>query len=191
MKKYWRIGLFIILFLVIILTIIFYNTLGIKEINQEITIRHMQTFDSKTKSVLNNSLIGDFQWESTGYQNGGIGRIYNYWTIGNPRFGDSTSPSMHSKIDVSKIEKVTKEDCESAKYGLQGQFDGYYNELEGKENNHYSTIVQDGDVICFSIDENKDGIMGDKFMVIKILSHVDSIQGDYAESVNFSFKVFE
>ncbi|MBU4186533.1 MAG: hypothetical protein KKC23_10110, partial [Proteobacteria bacterium] len=84
MKKLWTIGLIVILGLAIVLAIVFYNEPKTKEMEEEITIKHMQTFDSATKSILNRSILGDFQWQSTGYQNGGIVRIYNYWTIGYP-----------------------------------------------------------------------------------------------------------
>jgi hypothetical protein len=51
--------------------------------------------------------------------------------------------------------------------------------------------VEDKDMICFSVDENKDGIMGDKFFVINVISHIDSSEGNYAESMSFAYKVFE
>lgn len=193
MKNSKIISLIIFLIIAVVITVLLCIKLEKNNIedNSSITITHLQTFDSSSGQILNYSLIGDFQWQSTAYEYGSIGRIYDYWSIGNPRFGNSTNPSMLVKIQETDINKVTKEDCESAKYGLDGEFDSYYNKNITKISNSYSLPVEDKDMICFSVDENKDGIMGDKFFVINVISHIDSSEGNYAESMSFTYKVFE
>lgn len=188
-----RVGIIIIFGIVVM--ILYIGSFGAWKdtLEQEkiVKIESGQTFDSTSGKLFENSKEGDFQWQATGYQYGGIGTIHNTWSIGNPRFGEGAHPSMHVKIDKTNLGKVTKKDCESAEYGLNGEFESHYNIMTGKTNNYYSTKIKDGEIICFSIEKNKDGIWGDKFIAIKIINHTDASDKSYAESMNFAYKMFE
>ena len=48
--------------------------------------------------------------------------------------------------------------------------------------------IADGDVICLSLDKNRDKIFGDGYVKIKIISHTDSQQGNYADSMTFVYE---
>lgn len=157
-----------------------------------VTIKHLEAFDSFDGELSMNSLKGDFQWESTSYQyTDGIGRIYGYWCNGNPRFGNCITASMPVKIEELDLDKVTKDSCESIKYGLDSEFNSHQNRSESSTDISYSIPVKDKEIICFSLDKNRDGIMGDEFIAVKIISHIDSSEESYAESMTFQYKILE
>ncbi len=157
-----------------------------------VTIKHLETFDSFDGQVSINSLKGNFQWESTNYQyTDGIGRIYGYWCNGNPRFGNCITASMPVKIEELDLDRVTKDSCEFIRYGLDSEFNSHQNSSEVNTTLSYSIPVKDEEIICLSIDKDRNGIMGDSFIAIKIISHIDSNEGNYAESMTFKYKLLE
>lgn len=178
----------ILIFFIILIFLIYKNYFLVD--NKIITINHLETFDSSDGKIYTNTLKGDFRWESTGYQyTDGIGRIYGNWCNGNPRFGNCVTASMSVKIKEINLENVTKESCQLIRYGLDKEFNSNQNGSETDASMSYSIPVNDNDIICFSIDKNRDGIMGDEFIAIKIISHIDSNEGDYADSMTFEYKI--
>lgn len=194
MRRGWKIGIIIVLALLIgIIFLIYKEHKDSPQTNYDlITIKHLEAFDSSEGQLSVNSLKGDFQWESTSYQyTNGIGRIYGNWCNGNPRFENCVTASMPLKVKESNLDKVTKNTCESIKYGLDNEFNSHQNSSETSIGVSYSIPVKDGDIICLSIDKNRDGTMGDQFTAIKILSHVTSNEGDYADSMTFEYRILE
>jgi hypothetical protein len=143
-----------------------------------ITIRHWQYFDSSKGSIIFNEkegiASGDFRFESTSYQYGNIGSINGNFLISMKPYKDVTVSRM-KKIENADFDSVTRTVCSNVEYD---QFD---EQILG---------VNDGDVFCLSLDRNRDGVYGDSYLKLNILSHTDSNEGNYAGSVTFVYKVF-
>ncbi|MFH1285768.1 MAG: hypothetical protein ABIH99_04260 [Candidatus Micrarchaeota archaeon] len=136
------------------------------------TIKHLQTFDTVSNQLFERECKGQFQWQSTGYQYGGIGRLYGWFSLGKY---DSCRVSLFQIVSGTNFDSLKKEDCSNLKY-------------DGAD---YTIQVNDGDIVCVSVDgQVNTDTYGDNFFAIKILNHTDSGRG-YAESVNFIYNSFE
>lgn len=173
MKKYYVGIIVFILFVVFSIIILVYNKTS-KENYSKQTIRYLQYFDSSKGIIL---LIdkegishGDFQWQSTIYQNKSIGSISGEFVISLEPY-KSIIASRLKKIQNTDFDSVSKTTCSEIKY---------------EELNSFSN-VDEGDILCVSMDKNRDG--GDGYLKLKIISHTDSKEGKYADSMTFMYKV--
>ena len=141
------------------------------------TIRHWQYFDSSKGSIITDEKegisSGDFRFESTDYRYGSIGSINGNFLISMKPYKDVTVSRM-KKIENADFDSVSGPICRNVEYD---QFD------------EQILRVNDGDVFCLSLDRNRDGVFGDSYLKLKIISHTDSNEGNYAGSMTFVYKV--
>jgi hypothetical protein len=178
-KHYTNVVIFVLLIFSSILIFGYIKTPN--EATQEdyvpITIQHSQYFDSLEGKIITGSnkgiASGDFRWEATGYQYGGEGSINSTFMI-----------SMHpyKDITVSRLKKIENTDFDSNARSTCSKVD--YDRSEEQ-----IIRVNDGDVFCLSLDKNRDGVFGDSYLKLKIKSHTDSSEGNYADSMTFIYKV--
>ena len=141
------------------------------------TLRHWQYFDSSEGVIITENKkaisIGDFRWEATGYKYGGEGSINGTFMI-----------SMHPYKDVivSRLKKIENADFDSVARSICSK-------VEYDQFDEQILRVNDGDVLCLTLDKNRDGVFGDSYMKIKIRSHTDSSEGKSADSMTFIYKV--
>lgn len=172
----------IIIFITLIISsfLIFIHTKISGEISRDpyvpITIHHWQYFDS-TKSILISNdkkgiASGDFRWEATNYQHGGIGSINSKFMI-----------SMHPPkfITVSRLKKIQNADFDSISRKT-------CNEIKYDQADFFSR-VNDNDIFCISRDKNRDHVYGDDYVKLKIVSHKDADNGNYADYITFLYEV--
>jgi hypothetical protein len=173
-KKYYVGIIVIILFVVFSIVILVYNKARSRNY-PELTIRHSQYFDSSKGIILigqEGISHGDFQWQSTIYQNDNIGSIYGEFEVSILPF-KSVTVSRLKKIQNTGFDSVSRATCSGIKYEKLDSF----------------SRVNDGDILCVSMDKNRDGIYGDGYLKLKIISHSDSKEGKYADSMTFIYNV--
>ena len=146
---------------------------------ESLTIGHSQYFDSANGSVIRDEEKGifsaDFRFEATAYQFGGIGSINGNFLISMHPYKDATA-SRSKKINNSDFHAVSRTTCSKAEYD---------------QSSEQIITVSDGDIVCFSLDENRDKVFGDGYVKIKIISHTDSKLGPYADSMTFIYRRLE
>ncbi len=141
------------------------------------TIRHWQYFDSSKRSIITDEKegisSGDFRFESTGYRYGSIGSINGNFLISMTPYKDVTVSRL-KKIQNADFDSISRLTCSKAKYDRSSE---------------QILQVNDGDVLCLALDKNRDGAFGDNYLKIKIISHTDSNEGNYADTIMFIYKV--
>lgn len=141
----------------------------------EITIRHLQYFDSSKGEIITEKekgiSSGDFQWQSTIYQNNRIGSISGRFVISLHPYADITVSRL-KKVQDTDFDSLSRKTCSEIKY----------------EESDFFVGVNDSDIFCVSIDKNRDGVLGDRYLKLKIISHTDSKEGNYSDSMTFIYK---
>lgn len=176
-KKYFVIIMIVLVVVTAILIFNFFLNNPRWENYPEITIRHWQYFDASRDMIIREDekgySYGDFRWESTGYQLGEIGSIKANFMV-----------TMHSQkhIIVSRLKKIENDDFDSVSRSICSK-------VEHDQFDKQMLRVNDGDVLCLSLDKNRDGVFGDSYLKLKIISHTDSSEGNYADSMTFIYKV--
>ncbi len=174
-KHYISIAIFISLVLSSILIFAYMKTPN--ENYMLMTIRHWQYFDASEGIIIKEKKkaisLGDFRWEATGYQYGGEGSINGNFLISMHPYEDVTV-SRIKKIENTDFDSVSRSTCSKATYD---------------QSDEQILRVNDGDVLCLTLDKNRDGVFGDRYLKLKINSHADSSKGTYADSMTFIHKV--
>jgi len=175
-KDLMGITIFILIVVTAIIIISYFQNIPQGRNYPELIIRHLQYFDSSTGNIIAERekaiSSGDFQWQSTIYQNKSIGSISGIFVI---------SVKPYSEITVSRLKKVLDTDFDRMSRKTCSEIK--YEELDSFSN------VSEGDILCVSMDKNRDGIYGDAYLKLKISSHTDSKEGKYADSMAFIYRV--
>jgi len=142
----------------------------------EITIRHLQYFDSSTGNIKaereKGISSGDFQWQSTIYKNKSIGSISGIFVISVKPYSEITVSRLKKVQDID-FDKISRKNCSEIKY----------------EESDVFINANEGDTFCIAMDKNRDGTYGDGYLKLKIISHRDSKEGKYADSMTFIYKI--
>lgn len=174
-KHYISIAIFISLVLSSILIFAYVKTPN--ENYMPLTIRHLQYFDSSEGVIITGEKkgisSGDFLWGATGYKYGGKGSINSYFRISMHPYKDVIVSRM-KKIENNDFDSVSRSTCSKAEYD---------------QSDDQILRVTDGDVLCLTLDKNRDGVFGDSYLKLKINSHEDSSRGTHADSMTFIYKV--
>jgi len=175
-KNYFVILIIILTVVTVIMTFNYFLNKPQGRNYPEITLRHLQYFDSskgiiaieKKKGIAS----GDFQWQSTLYHNNSIGSISGIFVISVKPYADIAASRL-KKIRDTDFDRISRKTCSKIKYEASDSF----------------LYVNNGDILCVSMDKNRDGKYGHAYLKLKIISHTDSKEGKYADSMTFIYRV--
>jgi len=174
-KDLMGITIFILIVLTAIIIISYFQNKPQRRNYPEITIRHLQYFDSSKGNIVTERekgiSSGDFQWQSTIYQNKSIGSISGIFVISVKPYSEITVSRLKKVLDID-FDRISRKTCSEIKY----------------EGSNVFSNVNEGDILCVSMDKNRDGIYGDAYLKLKVISYTNSNKGNYADSMTFIYR---